>query len=301
VGIWAVFENTQLASDLIEAAMHVCDQHGDSDQARADMRQQCMELPPALQADLLAHFKGERLFQSEHWEKNNDMSKPMTTARNPKAVNLNGKKGQTDGEVFARAALVPANSAAFVMDAYHGNTLGDGVDINALIEGLQQTTQQINSGDLSSLEAMLTSQATTLQTIFTSLARRAQTQETQRNLEAFLGLALKAQAQSRATISALVDLKYPRQATFVKQANIAHGPQQVNNAGTQTVGTQAGTHPHAKESQVLQNELLEDQRDGSTHLDNRTTPKAARGHSKVEAVEAIHRGEKRFGQGRGIA
>lgn len=60
VGIWAVFENTQLASDLIEAAMHVCDQHGDSEQARAEMRQQCLELPPRLQADLLDHFQGNR-------------------------------------------------------------------------------------------------------------------------------------------------------------------------------------------------------------------------------------------------
>ena len=63
---------------------------------------------------------------------------------------------------------------------------------------------------------MLISQATALQTIFTSLARRAQMQEYQKNLESFLELALEAQAQSRATISALVDLKYPRQATFVK-------------------------------------------------------------------------------------
>jgi len=43
--------------------------------------------------------------------------------------------------------------------------------------------------------------------------------------QTFLGLVFEAQSQSRATISALVDLKYSRHATFVKQANIAHGPQ----------------------------------------------------------------------------
>lgn len=59
VGIWAVFENTQLASDLIEAAMKVCDRHGDGEQARADMRQQCLELSPAMQLDLLQHFQGK--------------------------------------------------------------------------------------------------------------------------------------------------------------------------------------------------------------------------------------------------
>jgi hypothetical protein len=42
---------------------------------------------------------------------------------------------------------------------------------------------------------MLVSQATALQTIFTSLARRAAVQEQLRHYEAFLGLALKAQAQ----------------------------------------------------------------------------------------------------------
>ena len=56
VGVWAVFENTQLASDLIEAAMKVCDKHGDGEAARKEMRQQCMELPQHLQADLLKHF-----------------------------------------------------------------------------------------------------------------------------------------------------------------------------------------------------------------------------------------------------
>ena len=59
VGVWAVFENTQLALDLIEAAMKVCDRHGDGESARAEMRQQCMELPPHLQQDLLDHFRGK--------------------------------------------------------------------------------------------------------------------------------------------------------------------------------------------------------------------------------------------------
>lgn len=59
VGIWAVFENTQLAYYLIDAAMKVCDQHGDDEAARAEMRQQCMELPPHLQQDLLDHFRGK--------------------------------------------------------------------------------------------------------------------------------------------------------------------------------------------------------------------------------------------------
>lgn len=44
---------------LIEAAMKVCDQHGDGDVARAEMRSQCLDLPTHLQADLLDHFNGK--------------------------------------------------------------------------------------------------------------------------------------------------------------------------------------------------------------------------------------------------
>jgi hypothetical protein len=59
VGVWAIFEKTELAEELIAAAMRRCDEFNDSDQAREEMRQQCMELSPAMQADLLAHFQGK--------------------------------------------------------------------------------------------------------------------------------------------------------------------------------------------------------------------------------------------------
>jgi hypothetical protein len=60
VGGRASFENRILELDLIAAAMKVCDRYGDSEAAREDMRQQCLELPPHLQADLLEHFTGRR-------------------------------------------------------------------------------------------------------------------------------------------------------------------------------------------------------------------------------------------------
>ena len=80
------------------------------------------------------------------------------------------------------------------------------------------------------IEAMLIGQAQALQTMFVSLGRQAASKTSLPQYTAFMNLALKAQAQSRATIQALTELKYPKQATFVKQANISHGHQQVNNA-----------------------------------------------------------------------
>ena len=107
----------------------------------------------------------------------------------------------------ARLAVSPSLNGATVIQAYQGNVMGKEVELGGLIDQLRDTFTEVKGGDLHTLEAMLISQATALQTIFTSLARRAQMQEYQKNLESFLGLALKAQAQSRATISALVDLK----------------------------------------------------------------------------------------------
>ena len=220
------------------------------------------------------------------------MAERKEVATTPNALFLRAEKGQTQGETIAHAALRPSINAAMVMQSYQGNIGGIVVDINALVNGLADSCKAVNDGDLATMEAMLISQATALQTIFTSLARRAQTQKYQHNLEAFLGLALKAQAQSRATISALVDLKYPRQATFVKQANIANGPQQVNNGAIEQ------TDSHARQLQTEQNKLLEGSYvTGAQRMDSREAQTAERSNPAVEAVGKVHRAKKSRRQG----
>ena len=186
-----------------------------------------------------------------------------------------------------RLTLMPSVNSATVIEAYQTNVMGKDTDINLMIEGLRETFTEVNNGDLSAMEAMLVGQATALQTIFTSLARRAANQEQLRQYETFLGLALKAQTQCRATISALVELKYPRQAMFVKQANIAHGPQQVNY-GAATLPDIA----HAEKSQPDQNKLLEDKTHERPYLDIGTTPATERSDQAVEAVDKINRAKK---------
>ena len=79
------------------------------------------------------------------------------------------------------------------------------------------------------IEGMLYRQAKTLETMFTSLARRAAGNDGLKQFQVNLTLALKAQAQCRATLEALAEIKNPRSVSFVKQANISGGPQQVNN------------------------------------------------------------------------
>ena len=201
-------------------------------------------------------------------------AKPVTS--DPNALPVSRLPEQSPAQALARTALRPAINGAVVVKAYQGNLLGKDVDMCELVQGLTDSCKRVNDGDLSTLEAMLVSQATALQTVFTSLVCRAQVQTHQRHLEAFMGLAFKAQAQSRATISALVELKYPRQATFVKQANIAHGPQQVINAEAagELKEQCAQARTHAGKSEPEQNKLLE--ADHGNYLDTRAQGAASR-------------------------
>lgn len=182
-------------------------------------------------------------------------AKDKPAATNPKILRVTVTAGRTEAQAVAAAAASPSINAAIVMDAYQGNLAGE-VNLMALVESLQESTDKTKAGDLSNLEAMLIGQATALQTMFTSLAKRASHQEYLTQYGVYMTLALKAQAQSRATISALVDLKYPKQAaTFVKQANMTTGPQQVNNGAFPDKYAQA--HASAGDFETAPNKLLD--------------------------------------------
>jgi hypothetical protein len=136
---------------------------------------------------------------------------------------------------------------------------------------LEKTIQQIQSGDLSKIEEMYISQAVALEVMFTSLARRAKAQEKLLQYETHMRFALKAQNQCRATLQALVQLKQPNNTTFVKQANIAQGHQQVNNLPEKNI--------------TPQNELL---KDSYAELDNGTTPTTTGIDTTMEALGKIN-------------
>ena len=127
-------------------------------------------------------------------------------------------------------ALSPAIQSAVGIQAW-GKFAGT-VDLADLVADLRTRVEKVQGGDMRPIEVMLYGQAMTLETIFTSLARQAASQEYLKHLQVYMGLAFKAQAQCRATLEALAEIKNPRPVAFVKQANITNGPQQVNN-GTQ--------------------------------------------------------------------
>ena len=171
--------------------------------------------------------------------------------------------------------------SAFTSEAFAKNMIPN-LDIGVLIDELKAETKEVVAGDMGVMEAMLVGQAKALQTIFVSLARRAASQEYLKQYGVYMNLALKAQSQSRATIQALTELKYPKQVSFVKQANIAHGHQQINNGENPNVSNES-VPAHAKEIQNQPNKLLVGEEHGSTQMDNRATPRAS-GKNKAMAT-----------------
>ena len=146
-------------------------------------------------------------------------------------------------------------------------------DVNALTKILSKQTADVVGGNMTRPEAMLLSQAHTLDALFNNLVMKGLDQTHMPHYESFLRLAYKAQSQCRSTLQTLSDIKNPS-VVYAKQANITNGNQQINN------GVPA---PRTQENIKYSNELLE-----HTHgkrLDTREKSKAIGAYSKLAAVE----------------
>lgn len=142
---------------------------------------------------------------------------------------LTQKPNQSKDEAIAEKMLKPSALSSAVIESFKSNIHGESLDFVLALGILEREVGKVKVGDLTKIEEMLLSQAVALELMFTSLARRAKAQEQLLQYETHMRFALKAQNQSRATLQALIQLKQPTQTTFVKQANIAQGHQQVNN------------------------------------------------------------------------
>lgn len=184
-------------------------------------------------------------------------------------------------KAIANVSLRPSANAAAVLLEY-GATFGE-QDADALILALGTQIDDVWKGDMRRCEAMLIGQAHALQSIFMNLSRRAIKQEYLKNMDTFLRLALKAQSQCRATLETLATIKNPP-VVFAKQANIANGPQQVNNGIPNAVGA-VSTHAGKIESE--RNELLE--ANHGQGLDSGTAGAAIGANKSMAALETIDR------------
>ena len=199
-------------------------------------------------------------------------------------VSLVRKEGVTLEQQATEYILDPKTLGALIIDGNNSN-VSTQVDMEYAREVIGQGIDEVKKGDLSKLEEMLYSQAVALNMMFSNLSRRASLQ-TNVDIKATLtNLCFKAQNQSRNTIQTLINLKQPSQTSFIKQANIAHGHQQINNGVAQS-------SPENLSNQT--NELLEVQ-DGKW-LDRGKKAETEGVNSELETMGEIHGGENSSGQ-----
>lgn len=195
-----------------------------------------------------------------------------------------------------RAASVnPDEKAKLALSGTVGNTLTmlDYVEAKsvrqdsvAALNAVRQMAADASAGRLADVEAILVGQALSLDAIYGELARTAKA-ELPHSLERFerlLRLGLRAQSQSQTTLRTLIEAKNPR-LMIGRQTNVAHGHQQVNNAGT----TSEEATPVARTAigPAMQNELMD-----NTHeprMDAGTTSETGRGNPQMAPVGARHR------------
>ena len=134
------------------------------------------------------------------------------------AMSVDLLPGRTTGYTLARVELDPAArhgtvarsaSTSIFSGLSERGGLGDHID------ALTDVCAETSVGDLSAASKMLTAQAVTLNTLFTQLAARAQANMGEHfpAAETYMRLAFKAQAQSRATLEALIKMHQPREQT----------------------------------------------------------------------------------------
>ena len=189
------------------------------------------------------------------------------------------KTENTDGSKerqLADVSLDPLFGAAVIASSF-GEGISGQTDFTATYEALHDRAKAIRGNKLASAENMLTAQAAALNAIFVELARRsgANMGEYIQTAETYMRLALKAQAQCRATLETLANIKNPP-VVYARQANIAHGPQQVNNGVNASPASNQASPP---------NELLEIEH--GKRLELGTAGAAIGSDTALEAVGAI--------------
>jgi hypothetical protein len=207
---------------------------------------------------------------------------PGSDRSHPDTLYVKPLDGETNSEAMARSATIPAVQGGLTIKHFTGDPL-TGLSLNTLVQDLTEQCARSNRGDLAQSEALLTAQAHSLDAIYNRLARMASNHlNAGGNIEiidTLLRLGMKAQSQCRSTIEALAEIKNPSHVTFAKQANIANGPQQVNN----------GVAARAENNQFPQNKLLEQTNGG--RLDIRTQGSAIGADTTLAAVGAVNRSQ----------
>lgn len=203
--------------------------------------------------------------------------KTTPPAADPRAVPVTAASPEHFATTLAQTITQPTVQAAvtlFDLGKVEGATVG------ALRDELSAQVKRVTDGDLKRVEAILTAQAHTLDALFNNLTRAALASQLLNQYETKFRLALRAQAQCRTTLETLTAIKNPP-VIFAKQANIANGPQQVNNGTTPLAHTQEKENPPNKLLQVTHGQ--------GQRLDFGATTATGAAHPTMAAVDTIQR------------
>jgi hypothetical protein len=173
---------------------------------------------------------------------------------------------------LARTVISPAVNANLAVKDWAG-LRGTPIDRGLLLE-LETQIAAIQAGNLDRPTALLAAHMETLNAVFYGLVHSAFEYRGNPYQEEKVRLALRVQAQMRATIEAIADLKNPRSVAFVQQANIGSAVQ-VNNCAEL-----------ANKIQNAPNKLLEEQYE--KWLDAGAMQAAISGDQNMEAMGSIH-------------
>lgn len=158
-------------------------------------------------------------------------SKSQAVASKPKPVTVDAQRDETEAQTMARVMVGPYWRHGFVakaiVDKSAGKIPGE-PQFDDYGKAIKAKAEEAGKGDLKLASDMLVAQAHSLDALFTELARRATINmgEYVGATESYGRLALKAQANCRATLEALMKLHQPREQT-VKHVHVNEGGQAV--------------------------------------------------------------------------
>ena len=172
-------------------------------------------------------------------------AKPDDDMQSNNALVIDRTADETGAQAMARKLLGPSFRHALTASTFTKQILGndfDGPGITDFIGHVQAVGEKAEAGDLAFASRVLAAQAITLDSMFSELARRAALNmgEYINAAERYGRLALKAQANCRATIEALAKLHLPREQT-VRHVH-------VNEGGQAVVADHFHNHPGGKEN-----------------------------------------------------
>lgn len=217
------------------------------------------------------------------------MSGKKKAASGANVLQITDQKGTSRERLLAEVGFSSCGANASTARAYAKDFAGE-LHITDAIAVMKAKAAKVQDGDMAEVEATLTAQAVALNAIFNGLAQRAANNMGQYMgaCETYLRLALKAQAQCRATLETLAEVKNPKVPTFVRQQNVAY-QQQVNNGDAQKPSHDL---PARTEKTVNStNELLSEEKHAA--LDTRGTGAAGATNPEMATVEAVHRRKNR--------